>query len=50
MIPGLKVLGDPRFCIVSFTCKDEKEFHPFTLADRMKDKGYLMSCLQYPTW
>ncbi|TRY72161.1 hypothetical protein TCAL_03949 [Tigriopus californicus] len=45
-IKGLRVLGDPRSCIVAFTSDD---FHIFSLADAMKEKGWLLSCLQYPT-
>eukprot|EP00095_Tigriopus_kingsejongensis_P003316 maker-scaffold612_size124412-snap-gene-0.23 protein:Tk03316 transcript:maker-scaffold612_size124412-snap-gene-0.23-mRNA-1 annotation:"sphingosine-1-phosphate lyase 1-like isoform x2" len=45
-IKGLRVLGDPRSCIVAFTSDD---FHIFSLADEMKERGWLLSCLQYPT-
>ena len=46
-IPGVRVLGDPMFCIVAFASDD---FHVYSLADDMKEKGWLFSCLQYPTW
>lgn len=49
-IPGLRILGDPRFCIVAFAATDTSGFHIFSLADEMKAKGWLISCLQYPTW
>ena len=26
------------------------QFHVFSLADDLKEKGWLFSCLQYPTW
>ena len=45
-IDGLEVLGDPRFCIVAFR---SSKFHIYSLADEMKERGWLMSCLQFPT-
>jgi len=45
-IPGLKLLGDPKLCIVAFS---SDEFHIYRLADEMKDLGWMLSCLQYPT-
>ena len=33
MIPGLKLLGDPKLCIVAFA---SDEFHIYRLADEMK--------------
>ena len=35
------------FNVVAFASDD---FHVFSLADKMKAKGWLMGCLQYPTW
>ena len=32
-IPGLKLLGDPKLCIVAFS---SDEFHIYRLADEMK--------------
>lgn len=32
-IPGLKILGDPKVCIVAF---DSDEFHIYRVADEMK--------------
>jgi hypothetical protein len=43
----LTVLGDPRVCIVAFT---SAKFSVYTLADKMKEKGWLLACLQFPTW
>ena len=45
--PGLRVLGKPMFNVIAFA---SDEFHVFSLADKMKAKGWLMGCLQYPTW
>ena len=45
--PGLRVLGNPMFNVIAFVSDD---FHVFSLADKMKAKGWLMGCLQYPTW
>ena len=47
-IPGLSVLGNPNFCIVAFASNGQ--FHAYSLADDLKEKGWLFSCLQYPTW
>jgi glutamate/tyrosine decarboxylase-like PLP-dependent enzyme len=46
-IESLTVLGDPRVCIVAFT---SAKFSVYTLADKMKEKGWLLACLQFPTW
>ncbi len=46
-IDGLKVLGNPSCCIVAFT---SDKFNILTLADKMRDDGWLLSCLQHPTW
>ena len=46
-IPGLRVLGSPTFCIVAFAAD---HCHVYSLADALKEKGWLFSCLQYPTW
>lgn len=32
-IPGLKILGDPKVCVVAF---DSDEFHIYRVADEMK--------------
>jgi len=45
-IPGLKLLGNPKLCIVAFS---SDEFHIYRLADEMKELGWMLSCLQYPT-
>lgn len=44
---GLEVLGDPKVCIVAFK---SKAFNIYSLSDKMKAKGWLLSALQYPTW
>jgi glutamate/tyrosine decarboxylase-like PLP-dependent enzyme len=46
-IEGLKVMGEPQVCIVAFS---SEEFSIYSMADRMKEKGWLLACLQYPTW
>ena len=45
--PGLRVLGNPMFNVIAFVSDD---FHVFSLADKMKAKGWLLGCKQYPTW
>ena len=37
-IPGLKILGDPKICIVAF---NSAEFHVYRVADEMKVTIYL---------
>ena len=44
--PGLRLLGDPRLCIVAFT---SDSFHIYRLADEMKARGWMLSCVQQPT-
>ncbi len=46
-IKGLKVMGDPKVCIVAFK---SDEVNVYSLADEMKKKGWLLSPMQYPTW
>ena len=48
-IPGLRVLGSPTVCIVAFASSNG-QYHVYSLADDLKEKGWLFSCLQYPTW
>ena len=49
-IPGVRVLGSPTLCIVAFEAAPDAHFHVYSLADDLKEKGWLFSCLQYPTW
>ena len=46
-IDGLQVMGDPKVCIVAFK---SEAFNIYSLADRMKDRGWLLSAMQSPTW
>lgn len=36
-VEGLEIMGDPRFCMVAFTCEG---FNPFQLADELKRRGW----------
>lgn len=45
-IPGLRILGDPKICVVAF---NSQEFHVYRVADEMKSSGWLLDCVQYPT-
>ncbi len=40
-------MGNPQCCIVAFT---SDKFHIFTLAEEMRERGWLLSNLQHPTW
>ena len=40
-------MGDPKSCIVAFKAKT---FHIYSLADEMKDRGWLLQTLQFPSW
>ena len=45
-IPGLYVMGKPLCCIIAF---NTKKFHIYSLADKMREMGWLLGQIQYPS-
>merc|ERR1719402_1662946 len=45
-IPGIQIVGSPDVCVVAF---DSQEFNIYGLSDKLKERGWALNALQFPS-